>query len=123
MSARIVAEAAAVAKHPVAGNDDGEGIARAGLADGARTGLNRPRDLAVACSLAMGNGDDGGAKHFAERACGGRERQEIGRAHVWTPVTNAHSVCRLLLDKADTRPLLIMRSNIWASGNAVAGND
>src|SRR3546814_9314770 len=22
---------------------------------------------------------------------------EIGRAHVWTPVTNAHSVCRLLL--------------------------
>src|SRR3546814_9779948 len=24
---------------------------------------------------------------------------EIGRAHVWTPVTNAHLVCRLLLDK------------------------
>src|SRR3546814_7918852 len=24
---------------------------------------------------------------------------EIGRAHVWTPVTNAHIVCRLLLDK------------------------
>src|SRR3546814_8032630 len=24
---------------------------------------------------------------------------EIGRAHVWTPVTNAHLVCRLLLAK------------------------
>src|SRR3546814_2011167 len=24
---------------------------------------------------------------------------KIGRAHVWTPVTNAHLVCRLLLDK------------------------
>src|SRR3546814_9424840 len=24
---------------------------------------------------------------------------EIGRAHVWTPVTNAHLVCRLLLEK------------------------
>src|SRR3546814_9845359 len=23
---------------------------------------------------------------------------EIGRAHVWTPVTNAHLVCRLLLE-------------------------
>src|SRR3546814_6163322 len=26
-------------------------------------------------------------------------RTEIGRAHVGTPVTNAHLVCRLLLDK------------------------
>src|SRR3546814_10724975 len=25
--------------------------------------------------------------------------QEIGRAHVWTPVTNAQLVCRLLLEK------------------------
>src|SRR3546814_7412143 len=24
---------------------------------------------------------------------------EIGRAHVWTPFTNAHLVCRLLLEK------------------------
>src|SRR3546814_8391832 len=24
---------------------------------------------------------------------------EIGRAHVWTPVTNAHLVCRLLIEK------------------------
>src|SRR3546814_8944527 len=27
------------------------------------------------------------------------EDKEIGRAHVWTPVTNAHLVCRLLLEK------------------------
>src|SRR3546814_5358806 len=28
-----------------------------------------------------------------------REAQQIGRAHVLTPVTNAHLVCRLLLEK------------------------
>src|SRR3546814_9450761 len=28
-----------------------------------------------------------------------RAASEIGRAHVWTPVTNAHLVCRLLLAK------------------------
>src|SRR3546814_2084167 len=27
---------------------------------------------------------------------------QIGRAHVWTPVTNAHLVCRLLLAKKTT---------------------
>src|SRR3546814_7557996 len=27
------------------------------------------------------------------------DREEIGRAHVCTPVTNAHIVCRLLLEK------------------------
>src|SRR3546814_7657790 len=29
-------------------------------------------------------------------------RRQIGRAHVWTPVTNAHLVCRLLLEKKKT---------------------
>src|SRR3546814_1846991 len=30
---------------------------------------------------------------------------KIGRAHVWTPVTNAHLVCRLLLEKKkNTKP-------------------
>src|SRR3546814_7621287 len=29
---------------------------------------------------------------------------EIGRAHVWPPVTNAHLVCRLLLEKKNHRP-------------------
>ena len=28
---------------------------------------------------------------------------EIGRAHVWTPVTSAHLVCRLLLEKKKTK--------------------
>src|SRR3546814_8009706 len=32
-------------------------------------------------------------------ATGGLRRGEIGRAHVRTPVTNAHLVCRLLLEK------------------------
>src|SRR3546814_6863568 len=30
-------------------------------------------------------------------------RREIGRAHVCTPVTNAHIVCRLLLEKRKIR--------------------
>src|SRR3546814_8486509 len=29
--------------------------------------------------------------------------RQIGRAHVWTPVTNAHLVCRLLLEKKNTK--------------------
>src|SRR3546814_1910179 len=32
---------------------------------------------------------------------------QIGRAHVWTPVTNAHLVRRLLLEKKHTRTTLI----------------
>src|SRR3546814_1203048 len=31
------------------------------------------------------------------------QRFQIGRAHVCTPVTNAHLVCRLLLEKKKTR--------------------
>src|SRR3546814_10353287 len=34
--------------------------------------------------------------------CGQQRNLEIGRAHVWTPVTNAHLVCRLLLEKKKT---------------------
>src|SRR3546814_5728469 len=30
------------------------------------------------------------------------QKLKIGRAHVWTPVTNAHLVCRLLLEKKNT---------------------
>src|SRR3546814_10269422 len=32
------------------------------------------------------------------------EREQIGRAHVSPPVTNAHIVCRLLLDNKNHRP-------------------
>src|SRR3546814_1596519 len=34
----------------------------------------------------------------------GPDRQQIGRAHVLTPVTNAHLVCRLLLEKKKLLP-------------------
>src|SRR3546814_4195564 len=33
--------------------------------------------------------------------------RQIGRAHVWTPVTNAHLVCRLLLEKKKKIPSLV----------------
>src|SRR3546814_8016983 len=32
------------------------------------------------------------------------EAQQIGRAHVCTSVTNAHLVCRLLIEKPNTQP-------------------
>src|SRR3546814_7435162 len=35
----------------------------------------------------------------------GNRRDQIGRAHVWTPVTNAHLVCRLLLEKKNNMTL------------------
>src|SRR3546814_8709016 len=41
-------------------------------------------------------------EHYAgarANSMGHRHWREIGRAHVCTPVTNAHLVCRLLLDK------------------------
>src|SRR3546814_9895511 len=31
-----------------------------------------------------------------------KSEREIGRAHVYTPVTNAHLVCRLLLERINT---------------------
>src|SRR3546814_6851962 len=36
---------------------------------------------------------------------------QIGRAHVWTPVTNAHLVCRLLLEKKKERTSQIDKNN------------
>src|SRR3546814_4707996 len=41
----------------------------------------------------------GGGTRAIEAAGGGGDGTEIGRAHVCTPVTNAHPVCRLLLEK------------------------
>src|SRR3546814_1153787 len=37
--------------------------------------------------------------------------REIGRAHVCTPVTNAHLVCRLLLEKTKTGLAISYESN------------
>src|SRR3546814_8302523 len=47
----------------------------------------RPRAGAAGDGLALGG------------SVGQRLQGEIGRAHVSTPVTNAHLVCRLLLEK------------------------
>src|SRR3546814_8159744 len=44
--------------------------------------------------LSESEGEHGGYKEVISRVEG-----EIGRAHVCTPVTNAHLVCRLLLEK------------------------
>src|SRR3546814_8620853 len=50
-----------------------------------------------------------GRRRIAQRAF-----QEIGRAHVWTPVTNAQLVCRLLLEKKIRTALLEMRNRWWS---------
>src|SRR3546814_1209809 len=47
-------------------------------------------------SLRIGGG---GVQHLAQRHPDEAAGVEIGRAHVWTPVTNAHLVCRLLLEQ------------------------
>src|SRR3546814_2740492 len=39
------------------------------------------------------------------------DRAEIGRAHVRTPVTNAHLVCRLLLEKKKTQRTITQPKN------------
>src|SRR3546814_3785399 len=44
--------------------------------------------------------DGGGGAESADRAANPVDgHEEIGRAHVCTPVTNAHLVCRRLLEK------------------------
>src|SRR3546814_2636485 len=49
-----------------------------------------------------------GAAKEAERRTQG-SRGQIGRAHVCTPVTNAHLVCRLLLENKKTRQHLYIK--------------
>ena len=50
------------------------------------------------------NGRDSNAKRLGVKRFGGENVRagnilEIGRAHVWTPVTHRNLVCRLLLEK------------------------
>src|SRR3546814_2531196 len=61
----------------------------AACADRVRIGHD-PSMRAQRCSVNTGAARS--AKHFACLA-------QIGRAHVWTPVTNTHLVCSLLLEK------------------------
>src|SRR3546814_1352075 len=41
----------------------------------------------------------------------GARHDKIGRAHVLTPVTNAHLVCRLLLEKKKTKKTTIIEQH------------
>src|SRR3546814_9701555 len=48
--------------------------------------------------------------------------KKIGRAHVWTPVTNAHLVCRLLLEKKKQQQhdiLIIISINLAIQPNNI----
>src|SRR3546814_3940483 len=47
------------------------------------------------------------SRRSARRALPSAVPRQIGRAHVCTPVTNAHLVCRLLLEKKTTTTPLI----------------
>src|SRR3546814_10411112 len=47
-----------------------------------------------------------------------RPPTQIGRAHVCTPVTNAHLVCRLLLDKNNTTQMTHLSQLTPHSGDA-----
>src|SRR3546814_4172113 len=46
---------------------------------------------------------EGRAPATAAQAGDAASREEIGRAHVWTPVTNAQLLCRPLLDDNKTK--------------------
>src|SRR3546814_7772067 len=72
-------------------NQDPRRPRRTGAGGGRRPGQARPRGVA-----AEGRGRE---VRFPRRGLHRAGREEIGRAHVWTPVTNAHLVCRLLLEK------------------------
>src|SRR3546814_10321019 len=58
------------------------------------TMLSRPIEAAVF----IGGMEGIYQEHEIFRALHG-SAAKIGRAHVWTPVTNAHLVCRLVLEK------------------------
>src|SRR3546814_5876305 len=67
-------------------------IAVIGLALIGALGLNRLHDTLTTDRMDK-------TRNLAEVAYGVAARYQIGRAHVRTPVTNGHLVCRLLLEK------------------------
>src|SRR3546814_9475297 len=78
------------------------GAAGRGVKFGTRDGVERPRLHQIEPELGIGpafvaNRREDGAIAFSLTGV-----EQIGRAHVWTPVTNAHLVCRLLLEKKKT---------------------
>src|SRR3546814_6617870 len=62
----------------------------------------RPQDVAVGQG-GRGQADRGGRRRGEGAQDGGTGKEEIGRAHVCTPVTNAKPVFRLLRVKKNTK--------------------
>src|SRR3546814_7536024 len=50
------------------------------------------------------------------------DNHQIGRAHVRTPVTNAHLVCRLLLEKKNKNQHKLTKLRILSNDNSVRNN-
>src|SRR3546814_1806631 len=90
----------------VAGRTMGRGRSRPARARRQPRRFRRRRALARAAAL-------------ADRVLFSRDSGKIGRAHVSTPVTNAHLVCRLLLEKQKNitylQPLITTTSPITAT--------
>src|SRR3546814_6365493 len=70
----------------------GEGPARD---EGRAAPAGAPHELEIVRQSAVGISDAAAKRE----PFGGAQDRSIGSAHVCTPVTNAHLVCRLLLDK------------------------
>src|SRR3546814_5055419 len=91
----------------VGGRQAGNGDQQRGSS--AQQGLHPERLLCGACGsgakspIVAGAGKPGNRQAVVTvggpETCGTAGAVEIGRAHVLTPVTNAHLVCRLLLEK------------------------
>src|SRR3546814_7084215 len=85
---------------------------RSGDGGGAATSRHRPFVSASRCHLPMASPQGGFQAEIGRKSPSPMPRlrssiqrhEQIGRAHVCTPVTNAHLVCRLLLDKTKVRP-------------------
>src|SRR3546814_5401172 len=69
--------------------------------EGGRRGLKRRSSSSshIARRIGLPLAASPSSASSAARGTGGDDLDQIGRAHVWTPVTNAHLVCRLLLEK------------------------
>src|SRR3546814_7766531 len=86
---------------------EGIGIVRTYPSGDEKVHALRGVDLEVARGefLAI-TGPSGSGTSTLLHVLGGLDRpdagEESGRAHVWTPITNAHLVCRLLLEKNKT---------------------
>src|SRR3546814_6157237 len=62
--------------------------------------------LASACHARRGGVSAPRGRHSLRNRSARTGGHQIGRAHVCTPVTNAHLVCRLLLEKKNTHTMI-----------------